>query len=75
MRELEFENALVTIVDVSVSHDLLQARVTLGIIPYEKGPEVLATIELKRKELQHKLLKKMKIRFVPTLVFEIEKNT
>lgn len=72
IRELDFEGALVTITGVHVTEDLLQAAITLGIIPYERGPEVFMKVQEKRRELQHKLLKKMNTRPMPTLKFQIE---
>ena len=47
IRDINFGDALVTILKVEVDEDLLHARVKLGIIPYEKGPEVFKEI-LKR---------------------------
>lgn len=72
LREFDFEEALVTITKVEVSPDLLQAKIGLSILPYESGPEVFSQIKERRRELQHKLLKKMKIRAVPHLVFYVD---
>ena len=71
LQKMEFENALVTITAVEVSGDLLQAKIKLGVIPYEKGPEIFSSLEEKRRELQHLLLKKMNIKPMPRLKFEI----
>ena len=73
-KDLEFD-ALVTILDINVSEDLLKTVVSLGIIPYEKGPEVWKTLQDRKKEIQHKVLKRMKIKFIPTLYFKIEQQT
>lgn len=72
LRECDFDGALVTITGVIVGEDLLQARVKLAIIPYEKGPEVFFELDKRRGELQHKMLKKMNIRPMPHIEFEIE---
>jgi ribosome-binding factor A len=74
LEECEIDNALVTITSVQVSEDLLQAKVMLSIIPYEKELEAYFAIEEKKKQLEHQLLKKMKIRSVPHLKFEIESH-
>ncbi len=71
IRDFEFSSTLVTIVSVEVSSDLLQAKVRIGIIPEEKSLEVFQALENKRREVQHKLLKKTRLRNVPKLVFEI----
>ena len=75
LKECEIEGALVTITGVDVSEDLLQAKVMLSIIPYEKEVEAHFAIDSKKRELEHQLLKKMKIRAVPHLKFEIETHT
>lgn len=71
----EIDGALVTITNVEVSEDLLQAKVMLSIIPYEKELEAYYAIDEKKREFEHQLLKKMKIRTVPHLKFEIETHT
>ena len=71
-REFDFGGALVTVTSVEVGTDLLHARVKLGIIPYEKGPEVFRAIGERRGELQHQLLRKMNIRPMPHLEFAID---
>lgn len=74
LTEFDFDGALVTITDVFVDTDLLQARVKLGIIPVERGPYVFLEIEKKRKFLQGKLLRKLNIKPMPRLKFEIEEQ-
>ncbi len=74
LTEFDFGGTLVTITDVFVDTDLLQARVKLGIIPYEKGPEVYRMVEAKRRELQYQILKKLNIKPLPHLKFEIEEQ-
>jgi ribosome-binding factor A len=74
LREFEFGDALVTITSVEVSPDLLQVKVGIGIIPGEKGQEVLRILENKKRELQYKLLKKTRLRSVPKIIFEISNN-
>lgn len=73
-RELEFQNTVVTVTDVEVSKDLLQAKVKLGIIPNEKAPEVFTVIERERKYIQYKLLKKINIKPMPQIRFEISQE-
>jgi ribosome-binding factor A len=71
IREIDFEGAIVTILKVDVSEDLGQAKISLGIIPYEKEPAAFLKVQEKSRELQHKLLRKMNIRPMPKLEFEI----
>lgn len=70
-RDMDFEGALVTIMDVEVDEKLLHATVKLGILPYEKGPGVYLYLTRHAADLHHKLLKKMNIKPMPFLKFEI----
>jgi ribosome-binding factor A len=71
LRDFDFEGALVTIADVTIDEKLETARVKLTILPFEKGPETYKIIEARRRELQYKLIRKMNVRLVPRLKFEI----
>jgi ribosome-binding factor A len=70
-RDFNFEGALVTILDVDVDEKLLHAQVKLGIIPYEKGPGVYAMLTRHAANLHHQLVRKLNIKPVPFLKFEI----
>ncbi len=71
VRELNFEGALVTIVDVQVDEKLENAFVKLSILPFQKGPEAYKMIEDRKRELRGKLLRKMNVKPMPRLVFKI----
>ncbi len=70
-RDFNFEGALVTILDVLVDEKLLHATVRLGIIPYEKGPGVYGMLTRHAADLHHQLVRKLNIKPVPFLKFEI----
>ena len=74
-RDFKIEGALVTITGVDVGEDLLQATVKLGIIPYEKGPEVFDALKKERGRFQHLLLKKMNVRPMPQIRFVVDDET
>lgn len=74
-RDFFVEGALVTITSIAVDEDLLHARVKLGIIPEEKAAEVLIGLEKIRGSLQHKLVKKLRIKPVPHIAFELDTET
>lgn len=74
LREFDFGETFVTISHVQISNDLHEARVRLSILPYERGLEIYPQIHNRRFELRHKLLKKMTIRDLPYLKFEIEQE-
>ncbi len=73
-RELEFDNFLVTIVNVVVSKRLETAIVRIGVFPPEKSPEALIIINENRKKLNALLIGKIDIRMMPKIIFEIEKS-
>lgn len=73
-REIYVEGALVTITDVFVMPDLLQAKVKLGIIPKAKELEGFLAVESKLPVLRHKLLRKMNVKPMPKLSVEIDKR-
>ncbi len=70
-REFDFNGALVTILSVTVDEKFEEARVRIGILPFEKEIEVYTMVESKRKELEHKLLRKLNVKPLPHLKFEI----
>ena len=72
IRDFDFEGAVVTVVSVEVSPDLLQAKIGLGVLPREKELEVVTALNGSHRRLEHLLLKQMKIRGSPNLVFEID---
>lgn len=73
-REFDFEGALVTIANIEIGEDLKEARVKISVIPYEKEVAAYEEIEERRRELQHKLLKRLNIKPMPHLKFFIESH-
>ena len=67
---------LITVTDIIVTPDLKQAKVFLALIDIQKRKEVLAALEKKKKDFQHYLGQKLKMRNTPRLIFLIdERNT
>lgn len=75
IRELEFDGALVTVTEVDVQKDLDYAIIMISVIPNEKSKEVLKILEKNRRRLQHLLLKKIQIKPLPEIRFEIDKGS
>ena len=71
LREAEFP-ALVTITSVEVNKKLDIARVKLGVMPSDFNEEVLFIAEKAQGKLQHLLMKKINIRPMPKIKFEID---
>ncbi|MDP3729476.1 MAG: ribosome-binding factor A [bacterium] len=72
LKEVEFDGALVTVTAVDVQKDLDYASVKISVIPSEKGESALRTLNQKRRELQHLLLRKINIRPMPEIRFELD---
>jgi len=72
LKELEFPGAIVTITDVEVDKKLENAKIMLGVIPIERAEDVLEIAERAKHNLQHLLLKKMNIKPMPRIRFEID---
>jgi len=74
-RDFDFDGALVTITSVEVTSDLLQANIKLAIIPPERGPMVFEQINREERRLRGTLLRKLKLRLFPKLVFQIDESS
>ncbi|MBI2623848.1 MAG: 30S ribosome-binding factor RbfA [Candidatus Liptonbacteria bacterium] len=72
VRELEFPGALVTVSGVEVTKKLDLARVEVSVLPHEREAEVMKTLAAAQGELQFKLGRKLNIKPMPTLKFEID---
>lgn len=73
-KELEFRGALVTLTDVEVSPDLEVAIVKFSVIPSDKAPEAFKILEQFTSRLQGWLLKKINIKPLPRLRFELDRG-
>lgn len=73
-REVYVEGALITITDVFITPDLLQAKVKLGIIPKAKELGAFLVVEKQLPVLRHKLLRKMNVKPMPRLSFELDER-
>ena len=70
--EFEFDDALLTVTAVEVSADLQEAVVKISVLPSEKAPRVLELLQKFQPRLQGMLLRKMNIRPMPQIRFEID---
>lgn len=72
MREAEFPNALVTITDVEVTAKLDHARVKVSVLPADRAESAIKELEHHAGHFQHLLLKKINIKPMPRIAFEID---
>ena len=74
VRELEFHGALVTVTDVEVDKKLEHAKIKLSVLPAAKADGAMKIIERHAGEFQHLLLKKINIKPMPRIAFEIDRG-
>ena len=72
VREFEFGGSLVTITQVDVESKLEHAVVKISVIPSEKAPQALESLSHAAGYLQRMLLKKINIKPMPRISFEID---
>ena len=72
LREAEFPGALVTITDVVVDKKMDNAKVKISAIPLERAAGAIKVLDSMAGHLQHLLNKKMNIRPMPRIVFQID---
>ena len=72
LREINLEpGVLVTIMEVETSVDLQQAKILISIFPSNKGATTLARIEKNIYHLQQILNKRLRMRPVPKIRFDL----
>lgn len=71
-KELEFNNALVTITEVKISQDLRFADILFSVIPSTKKKDVLKILEKSAGDIQYRLMKKIPIRKLPYIKFKYD---
>ncbi len=72
IRELEFGGALATITEVTVDKKLETAEVSVSVMPAGAAAKVLKTLTANTPRLQHLLMKKINIKPMPRIHFEID---
>ena len=73
VREVEFPfGSLVTITTVEVDKKMDRAKVLLSVIPAKMGPGVLKMLTVQAGRLQFLLLKKINIKPMPRIMFELD---
>lgn len=70
-KNLEFENALMTIIDVETSKDLSYAKIKITVLPESKTTQVLKELNRNIFRVQQIINKRLKMRSVPKIRFEI----
>ena len=72
LREMTFENLLVTVNQVDVTPDLKSAHVYVSVLGSEGRKDVLPKLEANRAALQADLSKHVVLKYTPHLVFHLD---
>lgn len=72
LKEVDFTDVLVTITRVKTSSDLKYAKINISVLPTEKSDLALKIIERNIFNIQQELNKRLYLRFVPKIRFEID---
>lgn len=76
LREIEFpKDVLVTITRVETSADLNQAQIFISCLPAIQSEKILEILNRQIYNIQQKLNKKLKMKFIPKIEFREEKET
>ena len=75
LKELDFSrDTMVTIIEVDASDDLQQAKIRVSIMPFLKAEKMLKVLNSQVFNLQKLLNKKLKMKIVPKIRFELDKS-
>ena len=72
IREVEFDDALVTITAVEVDKKLEHAKVSVSVIPSAHGAAALKELTKRTGALQYLLMKKINIKPMPRIAFALD---
>ena len=71
-RELEFKDMFVTVTNVVASPDLEEATVKISVLPGGRANDALAIIQSFARRFHGMLVRKLNIRPIPHIKFEID---
>lgn len=76
LKEIDFpKDVLTTITRVETSSDLKESRVFISVFPENKAQEVMRILMREIYFLQQKINQRLKMRFLPRLLFFLEEKT
>lgn len=70
-KNVELENALMTIIDVETSKDLSYAKVKISVLPENKTTQVLEELNKNIFRIQRMINKRLKMKSIPKIKFEL----
>jgi ribosome-binding factor A len=73
-REINFEDALVSISHVKVTPDLKNAHVYVSVFRASAGPGVIEQLEAHRPAIQAELARRVVLKYTPHLAFHLDES-
>lgn len=70
--DFDFDSALITLTEVVITTDLNRATVKFSVLPSSKAENILHLLNKNAPHLRHLLSRKIKIRKMPEIFFEID---
>lgn len=75
LKEIDFRSGvLVTVTRAEASANLQQAKIMISVLPYEQSQRVLEALNRQIFDFQQILNKKLRMRPVPKISFQIDKS-
>jgi ribosome-binding factor A len=71
-KEVDVSGALITLTDIKISRDYTSAEANVSVIPSEKTDEAMQELARQKKQIQHLLLKKLRMRRPPDINFRAD---
>jgi len=73
-KEIFVKDALITVQNVDTSKDLKYAKIKISVIPFKRSEDILKILKKQSPILQKKLGEFVKIKFLPHIIFQIDKS-
>lgn len=75
LKEFDFsKDTMVTITEVNTSSDLLWTKAKISVMPFSKAEKILKVLNYQIPSFRKFLGKKLKIKIVPKIRFELDKS-
>ena len=73
-RTLASSESMITVTRVEIASHLKEAKIFLSVWPEAKEKEILSILASVRRDLYEYLSRHLKIKYIPSLTFEIDKG-
>lgn len=74
LKEIFVKDVLITVQSADTTKDLKYTKIKVSVMPFEKSEDVLRILKKKFPIIQRELNSVIKIKFVPEIIFKIDKS-